>query len=168
MHDEDNEFIGYRLRVYYYGNRDRFRFYVYSGDENERVEYNDYDTPGSWHHVVGTYQSGAGLNLYVDGLLRDSAPFSGDINATIDDFLDIGDGFVGQADLDTVLAEWGETVVPGVPADPTGDGFVGQADLDTVLADWGMGTPPSPPVPEPGALSLLAIGALAVIRRRRR
>ena len=29
-------------------------------------------------------------------------------------------------------------------ADVNGDDFVGQADLDTVLTDWGLGTPPVP------------------------
>jgi len=54
-----------------------------------------------------------------------------------------GDGFVGQADLNIVLAAWGETVPPGNPkADLTGDGFVGQADLNVVLACWGNSSNP--------------------------
>ena len=47
------------------------------------------------------------------------------------------DGFVGQADLDIVLADWGGNPPLDPRADPSGDGFVGQADLDIVLADWG-------------------------------
>jgi hypothetical protein len=58
-----------------------------------------------------------------------------------------GDGFVGQADLDIVLANWGCGGEGGEPlldarADASGDGFVGQADLDIVLAHWGQGTLP--------------------------
>jgi len=53
-----------------------------------------------------------------------------------------GDGFVGQADLDIVLAKWGWTVDPSDPADCSGDGFVGQADLDMLLEDWGEGELP--------------------------
>jgi hypothetical protein len=58
-----------------------------------------------------------------------------------------GDGFVGQADLDIVLSQWGRGGDFGGPltdprADASGDGFVGQADLDIVLAHWGQGSHP--------------------------
>ncbi len=76
------------------------------------------------------------------------------------------DGFIGQDDLDIVLGEWGDTVVPSSQADPSGDGFVGQGDLDIVLADWGEGE--SQKIPEPASASLLLLGALAMLRRRKR
>ncbi len=76
------------------------------------------------------------------------------------------DTSVGQADLDIVLAEWGDTVTAGSRPDPSGDGSVGQADLDAVLADWGGCHIPSS-VPEPATLILLGLGGLALIRRRR-
>jgi hypothetical protein len=60
-------------------------------------------------------------------------PIFGDLN---------NDGFVGQADLDMVLDNWGDTVDPAEPFDFNNDGFVGQADLDVVLDNWGDGTPP--------------------------
>lgn len=78
------------------------------------------------------------------------------------------DGFVGQGDLDLVLANWGTSVPPGHPADRNGDEFVGQGDLDRVLNDWGLNNPPVTPVPEPTAAMLLGVGWAAWIRSRRR
>jgi hypothetical protein len=52
-----------------------------------------------------------------------------------------GDGFVGQADLDIILGQWGHRgpAITDPRADPSGDGFVGQTDLDVVLGHWGDG-----------------------------
>ena len=49
------------------------------------------------------------------------------------------DQFVGQADLDIILADWGNSTPDIVDSRPdrNGDNFVGQVDLDTLLADWG-------------------------------
>jgi len=52
-----------------------------------------------------------------------------------------GDGFVGQGDLDIILAGWGDAPPVDPRADPSGDGAVGQADLDIVLDDWGQAIP---------------------------
>jgi len=70
-----------------------------------------------------------------------------DAKKTIQVFFDVpgdisGDDFVGQDDLDMILAKWGWTVDPADPADTDDDGFVGQTDLDYVLDHWGDGTPP--------------------------
>ena len=62
----------------------------------------------------------------------------GDINA---------DGFVDEADLSVLLANWnkGKSWRRG---DLTGSGTVDDADLSIVLANWHAGTPPSPaPIP---------------------
>ena len=87
-------------------------------------------------------------------------PLTGDLN---------GDGFVGQSDLDIVLAMWGRNGgdIVDPRADINGDDFVGQIDLDHVLGDWGRGTPPTPPVPEPATAALIGIGGLAALRRRK-
>ena len=77
------------------------------------------------------------------------------------------DGFVGQADLDIVLAAWGTSPPSDPRADLFEDNLVGQADLDTVLSFWGEGEPP-PVVPEPATLSVLALGGLALMCRRRK
>ncbi|XAM01023.1 PEP-CTERM sorting domain-containing protein [Phycisphaeraceae bacterium D3-23] len=78
-----------------------------------------------------------------------------------------GDGFVGAADLDVLLAQWGDGLAAGTGADLSGDGLVGQSDLAIVQANWGAGTPSGPDVPEPGSLALL-VGGLWAARRRRR
>jgi len=97
-----------------------------------------------------------------------------------DDFLlgDLNhDGFVGQDDLNIVLANWGQAVDAGAMllGDSSGDGLVGQDDLNVVLANWGTGSPPPAAmlpiqaVPEPSSLVLLVLagtlGVLAALRR---
>ncbi len=47
------------------------------------------------------------------------------------------DGWINQADLDTVLANWGAASAHWVVGDFNGDGVVRQADLDAVLLYWG-------------------------------
>ncbi len=75
------------------------------------------------------------------------------------------DKFVGQDDLDIVLGSWGDNVVVGSPADPSFDGFVGQEDLDMVLGDWGEG---EGSIPEPASASLLLLGSVAMLKRKRK
>jgi len=114
-------------------------------------------SPDASYGDVGGFTSVADYADWLDGIIAAQA-ISGDLN---------GDGFVGQADLDIVLAEWGNSAPLADPrADVNGDNFVGQFDLDYVLAEWGQGTPPMAPAPEPTMLALLALGGMAVIRHR--
>lgn len=76
------------------------------------------------------------------------------------------DGFVGITDLNLVLSSWNATVSPGDPADPSGDQFIGIEDLNVVLGNWNAGTPPAAVVPEPATLGLIALGGMALLRRR--
>jgi hypothetical protein len=84
-------------------------------------------------------------------------------------------GTVEQSDLDLVLLHWGEAASP-VPdgwASQLPLGRVDQDELDAVLLNWGNTTPAATAtaaVPEPSSAllaTLLAVGALAVVRRGR-
>jgi len=60
-------------------------------------------------------------------------------------------------------------VVPPIPGDINGDGFVGIDDLNVVLGNWNQGVLPpagNATIPEPATLSLLGLGGLAMLRRR--
>lgn len=82
-----------------------------------------------------------------------------------------GDGLVGINDLDVLLANWGNSVGAGsagyLSGDLSGDGLIGQSDLSILLNAWGEGELPQNQVPEPGGAAMLAIGGLALLRRRR-
>ncbi len=77
------------------------------------------------------------------------------------------DGFGGSTDLNLVLANWNQNVPPADPAaDPSGDDFIGIEDLNVVLGNWNAGTPPAAAVPEPATLGLIALGGMALLRRK--
>ena len=80
-----------------------------------------------------------------------------------------GDGVVSADDYGSAQANFGDTGAPGLPGDANGTGAVSADDYVSVQANFGatrgMG---SMPVPEPGTLSVLALGGVAVLLRRRR
>ena len=84
-----------------------------------------------------------------------------------------GDHAVGFGDLSALASNWGRSDASWADFDFTGDGKVGFADLSMFAANWGWTRPPGPAppptrdaVPEPATLSLLALGALEVLKRR--
>lgn len=104
--------------------------------------------------------AGADNELGIDNVVFDQA-LVGDLN---------GDGVVGIADLDILLAHWGDAVA-GYDAsrgEVTGDGLVGHDDLQAVLGHWSNGTPPEVNLPEPGTAAMVAVGVGMAMRRRRR
>ena len=80
-----------------------------------------------------------------------------------------GDGDVDAADYITLKTNMGQpSGAELADGDFDGDGDVDWNDLQLLQAHYGESAGASGTIPEPATLGLLAIGAMAVIRRRRR
>jgi hypothetical protein len=86
-----------------------------------------------------------------------------------------GDGSVEAGDLALLLANWGQNVQPGAWTS-NWDGFVDANELAALLGNWGAGLSSAPlldmaainaVVPEPATMTLLALGGLVALRRRK-
>ncbi len=87
----------------------------------------------------------------------DAACIMGDVNCS---------GLVDDDDLSLLLANWNSGSTWGT-GDLNENGTVNDDDLSLLLANWGAGSSPAPEaVPEPMTITLLALGGLALIRRR--
>ncbi len=80
------------------------------------------------------------------------------------------DGAVNVQDLSILATNWGKDPAVWVEGNlngqaPGGDTVVNVQDLSILATNWGFGTAGA--VPEPGAVSILALGGLWLIRRRR-
>jgi hypothetical protein len=78
-----------------------------------------------------------------------------------------GDNAVNLSDLGILSGNWGGTGKTWAQGDFTGDGAVALGDLGILAGTWGWSAPSPAPAPEPATLSLLGVGGLAVMRRRR-
>jgi hypothetical protein len=100
--------VGYMVDFRARGSRNQVTWYIYTSDQANSTSFQLYDDPAGWHHVVCTYESGVGLKIYMDGLLRASllnATLIGNINATLDGILDVGGYGSGSTDFSGTLDE---------------------------------------------------------------
>jgi hypothetical protein len=113
-----------------------------------------------------------GTDLLHDGFLVSlNVTTSGVVVSTPGDAT--GDHIVDDADLAIFTNQFG-VVGAGQSADFDDDGDVDLDDFGIMRGNWGFGTGGSPlapeftPTPEPATMSLLTLGGLAILRRRRR
>jgi len=124
----------------------------YTLDANSALEW---DVSGI--DVVVNLGVTTGFRVYVTGI-------AGSLPGDADD-----NGVVNAADYIILKRNMGQPATAG-PADGdfNGDGTVNYADLVLLQDNYGKSSAGAPTIPEPATLGLLAVGALAVIRRRRR
>ncbi len=140
--DLDGDFIESLL-----GDTDYLGLVAYGDDNGHSIDFRATENPYG------------GPSLFISYNIPGTFPV-GDLNLS---------GRVDDDDLSLLLANWGA----GRTWD-TGDldetRTVNDDDLSLLLANWGASYSPAPgdqAVPEPATLSLLTLGALALMRRRR-
>jgi hypothetical protein len=103
--------------------------------------------------------------LLISGSFLDGSIFKGSDSISIVPPGDAnGDGIVSAADYASVQACFGEA---GDVGDANGDGVISAADYASVQANFGNAAAVEA-IPEPVTMGLLAIGGLAMLRRRRK
>ena len=103
--------------------------------------------------------SNNGIDYYIDAVPDDVTYLLGDANI---------DGLVSADDYASVQANFGNTGTAGggLLGDANHDGLVSADDYASVQANFGNTSGGMSAIPEPATLGLLAIGLIAVLRRR--
>ena len=81
-----------------------------------------------------------------------------------------GDHSVNGGDLSLMGGNWAQSITGWGNCDFNNDGLVDGGDLALMGGNWMWTLPggaPQTPLPEPATLTLLALGATALVRRRR-
>jgi hypothetical protein len=149
--------------------RDWIYSYVPTGDFNadEALSADDIDLLFATIDALGGGATPTGSELYdvnSDGLLDDA-----DMDFLIRIFMETQygdanlDGVVDLLDLNTLTANYNSTG-GWADGDFDGDGVIGLLDLNKLSAYYNFGVV----VPEPASMVMLAVGGLAILRRRRR
>ncbi len=147
---------------------------VISIDDGEVYDSNDWAGVTTEQATAGFYQ--------VQMSDSQSTLFQGDMNTHyFDNFAISGstgpvllegdanrDGVVSAGDYASVQSNFGNTGEHGIPGDANGDGVVSAGDYASVQANFGSTSAPAEITPEPATMSLLVMGSLAFIRRKRK
>jgi len=77
------------------------------------------------------------------------------------------DGVIDDLDLTELAVHWQQSVPEYEQGDADGNGFVDDLDLTALAVCWPGGDLDVSAIPEPATLSLLALGGVALLRRKR-
>jgi hypothetical protein len=78
-----------------------------------------------------------------------------------------GDNQVAFSDLSALATNWGQTNKTWADGDFNEDHTVNFPDLSILATNWGWSAPSPASVPEPASAAVLALGAVALLRRRK-
>ena len=112
--------------------------------------------PGAEVARVHWRSEGAGFGHFIDATVAGVA-----LKADFND-----DGVIDDLDLTILATHWQTTGGHG-DGDANDDGFIDDLDLTALATEWPTGDLDVSAVPEPAMLSLLVLGAAALIRRKR-
>ena len=158
---------------------------VVNGGEAEYLDVVDTD---NWNTIVIDYVNGATdfswsinggavetWNVQTPGILdnfnifgRTAPTLFDDLGGPVEltaDFND--DGVIDDLDLTILATNWDQCGKDHSLGDANEDGCVDDLDLTALATEWPAGDLDVSAIPEPATLSLLALGGLALLRRRR-